>query len=62
MVQQINNIVGKNIAPTYTEPRPGDIKHSMADITKAREKLGYHPRITFEEGLRHTIEWYRENI
>src|SRR5437867_916169 len=62
MVQQINNIVGKDITPTYTEPRAGDIKHSLADITKAREKLGYQPRITFEEGLRHTIEWYRENI
>src|SRR5438552_7855621 len=39
MVQQINTITGKDIAPTYTEPRRGDIKHSMADITKASEKL-----------------------
>src|SRR5436309_6218638 len=62
MVQQINNITGKNIVAIYTDPRHGDINHSVADITKDREKLAYNPQITFEEGLRRTIEWYRENI
>ena len=42
--------------------RPGDIKHSHADIARAREHLGYQPRVTFEEGLRSTIEWYRNNL
>ncbi len=62
MLQQINKITGNDIAPIYTDPRRGDIKHSMADITKAREKLGYNPLVSFEEGLRRTIEWYRNNI
>ena len=62
MLQQINTIIGKDIAPIYAEPRAGDIKHSQADITKAQEKLGYKPQISFEEGLRRTIEWYRANI
>jgi UDP-glucose 4-epimerase len=62
MLQQINKITGKDIAPIYAEPRAGDIKHSHADITKAREKLGYKPLVSFEEGLGRTIEWYRENI
>src|SRR6266571_445328 len=62
MLQQINTITGTDIAPIYTDPRRGDIKHSMADITKARERLGYNPLVRFEEGLRRTIEWYRENI
>ena len=62
MLQQINKITGKDIAPTYADPRPGDIKHSQADITRAKEHLGYQPKISFEEGLRNTIEWYRKNL
>jgi UDP-N-acetylglucosamine 4-epimerase len=62
MLQQINQITGKDIAPMYGDSRPGDIKHSQADITRARNLLGYQPKISFEEGLRHTIEWYRENL
>ncbi len=62
MLQQINKITGKDVKPIYADPRAGDIKHSQADITKAQQKLAYKPQITFEEGLRRTIEWYRENI
>src|SRR5256886_12175936 len=62
MLQQIQENLGKDIAPIYALPRAGDIKHSQADITKAQEKLGYKPQISFEEGLRRTIEWYRANI
>jgi len=62
MLHQINKIMGKDIAPIYADPRPGDIKHSHADITRAREHLGYQPKVTFEEGLRSTIEWYRNNL
>jgi len=62
MLEQINGIVGKNIAPTYAEPREGDIKHSQADIEKAKTLMGYRLQTTFEEGLRHTVAWYRENL
>lgn len=62
MLQQINRITGKDISPIYADPRPGDIKHSQADITKAKERLGYRPQVSFEEGLRRTIEWYRQVI
>ena len=62
MLQQINKTIGKDIMPIYTEPRAGDIKHSQADITRAKQHLGYEPRVSFEEGLRCTIEWYRKNI
>ena len=62
MLQQINKILGKDIQPIYAEPRAGDIKHSQADITKAQQKFGYKPRVSFEDGLRRTVEWYRENI
>ncbi len=62
MLQQINKITGKDISPIYAEPRAGDIKHSQADITRAKEHLGYEPVVSFEEGLARTIEWYRQNI
>ena len=62
MLHQINKITGKDIAPIYADSRPGDIKHSQADITRAREHLGYQPKVSFEEGLRNTIEWYRKNL
>jgi nucleoside-diphosphate-sugar epimerase len=61
-LQLINKITGNDIAPIYAQPRPGDIKHSQADITKAQKKLGYKPQVNFEEGLRRTIDWYRESI
>ena len=62
MLQQINEILGKDVSPIYADPRLGDIKHSQADITRAKEHLGYQPRVSFEEGLRNTIEWYRKNL
>ena len=46
--------------PIYGPPRTGDIQDSLADISAAREALGYKPRIGFEEGLRRTVAWYRE--
>jgi nucleoside-diphosphate-sugar epimerase len=62
MLQQINKITGKDIAPIHSDPRKGDIKHSQADITRAKERLGYQPKVSFEDGLRSTIEWYRKNL
>ena len=45
----------------YDSDRVGDVKHSLADISAAREALGYEPIVAFEEGLRKTVEWYRES-
>ncbi|MEJ5259470.1 MAG: SDR family oxidoreductase [Anaerohalosphaeraceae bacterium] len=61
VVRLINRHTGKNIHPTYAPPRPGDVRHSLADIRKAQELLGYEPIVSFEEGLRRTIEWYKQN-
>jgi nucleoside-diphosphate-sugar epimerase len=46
--------------PIYGPPRAGDISDSLADISAAREAFGYEPRIGFEEGLRRTVAWYKE--
>ena len=50
---------GKNLQAQYEPPREGDVRDSQADITQARECLGYDPQVSFEEGLQRTLEWYR---
>jgi UDP-N-acetylglucosamine/UDP-N-acetyl-alpha-D-glucosaminouronate 4-epimerase len=59
LLQTMNGIVGTNIAPKYEAPRAGDVRDSQADITKAREILGYAPIVDLEEGLRRTLDWCR---
>lgn len=56
------NALGKNIEPNFGPERAGDIKHSNADISKAKKMLGYDPEYSFEDGIRLAIEWYRENL
>ena len=58
LVGHINKILGKNISPVYEEARAGDIKHSFADIHLAKSKINYTPSVSFEEGLKLTIESY----
>lgn len=51
-----------DIEPKFGPDRPGDIKHSNADISKARELLGYNPEWSFERGIEAVIDWYKENF
>ena len=55
----LRGLTGYNGKPAYVEPRSGDIKHSLADIGRARELLGYVPQVDFREGIRRTVEWYK---
>ncbi len=57
--KSLQGITGYSGTPKYGPERDGDIKHSLADISKAAAGLGYKPTIDFEEGLRLTVEWYR---
>lgn len=50
------------IEPIYAEPRKGDVRHSLADISKAKKLLGYAPRVDLKEGLRRTVAWYRQEM
>jgi nucleoside-diphosphate-sugar epimerase len=61
LVQNLNEILGKNIEAAHTESREGDVKDSLADITRAEEGLGYTPLIRFDEGLRRTVEEPRKS-
>lgn len=54
--------LGVDIEPIYGPDRAGDIKHSNADISKAKELLGYDPDWSFERGIKAAIEWYKENL
>ncbi len=59
MIDRLNALLGENIAPEFTDPRPGDVRHSRADIDKARELLNYEPIVSFDDGLARTLEWYQ---
>jgi len=62
LAKSIMNIIGKQIKPKYTTPRSGDIRHSLADISKAKRKLEYIPKIEIKEGLEETITWFQKQI
>jgi len=59
LFRTMRELIGESVEPTYSDPRPGDVRDSQADIGKARRLLGYEPTVSFEEGLRRTVEWYR---
>jgi UDP-glucose 4-epimerase len=59
LLREINGLCGAAIEPLFDAPRPGDVRHSRADITKAREMIGYEPTVDLREGLRRAIAWYR---
>lgn len=58
LVHMLAEIIGVNIEPEHTLPRPGDVLHSLADISKARELLGYGVKVNSHAGLARTVEWY----
>jgi nucleoside-diphosphate-sugar epimerase len=59
LVEKLNDALNTDLEPRYDPPRPGDVRHSHADISKAAELLGYEPEVDFETGLERTIEYYR---
>ncbi len=59
LAEALRELTGVDIAPQYTEPRAGDIRHSFADVSKAGEVLQFEPQISVVEGLHATINWYR---
>lgn len=59
LLAALNRLLGTEVRAEHAPPRPGDIRESMADITLARQFLGYEPQVSFEEGLRRSIEYYR---
>ena len=59
LFEEMRKLVGADVRPKYAEPRAGDVRDSQADITKSQQLLGYQPIVSFEDGLRQTVDWYR---
>ena len=59
LVQMLKGIIDADLKIEYTEPLPGDVKHSLAGIEKAKKRMGFEPTIPFGEGLRRTVEWFK---
>jgi nucleoside-diphosphate-sugar epimerase len=59
LFNEMKGIVGASVEPTFVDARQGDVRDSQADIRKARVILAYEPTVSFEDGLRRTIQWYR---
>jgi UDP-glucose 4-epimerase len=60
LVASLNRVLGCDLAPVHEPARPGDIRHSCANISLIRRELGYDPAVPFEKGLERTLAWYRE--
>jgi nucleoside-diphosphate-sugar epimerase len=58
-ISLLNGIFGRQVKPRYDPPRKGDALYSLADISMARQTLGYEPLVSFGEGLRRTVDWFR---
>jgi UDP-N-acetylglucosamine 4-epimerase len=60
LFEMIKEVAGSDLAPKYGPERRGDVKHSLADISKAKELMTYHPSVSIKQGLKTTFEWYRQ--
>jgi nucleoside-diphosphate-sugar epimerase len=61
LLAELQKIIGSNLPARYEETRPGDVRHSLAAISRAMDLIGYRPLVGLSEGLRRTVEWYRDN-
>jgi UDP-glucose 4-epimerase len=59
LIAHLNEILHTRMEPVFGPARAGDVRHSQADITLARQDLGYEPQVTFVEGLRRTVDALR---
>jgi UDP-N-acetylglucosamine 4-epimerase len=57
----ICDITGIDLQPSYREERKGDVRHSLANVSKAQQLIGYQPAVTIQKGLQTTVEWYRKS-
>ncbi len=62
ILDQLRELLGSDVQAEYGPPRAGDVKHSLADVSLAKETIGYEPSVFFEEGLALAIDWYKANL
>jgi len=61
LLRELNRIMGLSVKPAFKPPRPGDVRRTFADASKARRLLGFRGSVSFAKGLRRTVEWFRKN-
>jgi UDP-glucose 4-epimerase len=59
LMGSLNAITQQHIVPGHRESRVGDVRHSLADISAARDAFGYNPKVGWDEGLKDTLKWYQ---
>ena len=62
LLDVLQGLAGTKLEPTWAEARSGDVRHSLADVTRASNIFGYRPKVGFAEGIRRTFDWYRSQI
>ena len=62
LIAAVSRVSGRRLEPDFAPPRPGDVKHSFADISLARELLGYEPKVDFGEGIGRTFAWLVDDL
>ena len=62
ILDQLGELLGTDVKAVYEDERAGDVKHSMAAISRAKEQIGYEPQVFFEDGLTRSIDWYKANL
>ena len=58
LLRTLQRPTGCHVDPSYDEPRPGEVRHSQADVSAAERELGFRPQVSVEEGLRLTLDWF----
>jgi nucleoside-diphosphate-sugar epimerase len=62
LVAELRDLLDSDVEPSYRDPRPGDVRHSVADISAARRDLGYEPAVLLRDGLGRTIDFFRDQL
>lgn len=62
LADRIRNLLGSDLEPVHGPPRVGDVRHSLADISLAQDRLGYDPQVDLAEGLERTVRWYQKQM
>jgi nucleoside-diphosphate-sugar epimerase len=62
LLRSLSAMVGRQLEPEYSAARVGDVRHSQAGIVKAQRFLGFEPRVSFQEGLERTVDWFRKSV
>jgi nucleoside-diphosphate-sugar epimerase len=58
LLRTLQRLSGRGVEPSYEDARPGEVRHSQADVSAAERELGFRPRYSVEEGLQETVDWY----